>query len=148
MTTADAIIGTGDGDAARTAGEGMRTMTVESTKAAAKQKRGEVSTFVGLLESHDAGRTERDLSRAMREALQQAEEVAGNEGTATAEVSLTMTLVRASNGRTEVKAKYTVKAPQPKHPTTVLHAAEGGTLSARDPGQTEMKFRDSDGGGN
>lgn len=114
-------------------------MTMDTTQK--KTRRGEVATVAALLEVHDSGRTHSDLSRDLREALERGGEIARDEGKATTKVTVTITAATTANGRTEVKVGGKVTAPRPSHPTTVLHAMEGGTLSERDPKQLAMPWR-------
>lgn len=116
-------------------------------------KRGEITTLTSILEAHDSGGTVADISAAIRSALGQGADIANEHGTATTKCNLTITLVQAGNGRVELKVEGKVQAPREPHPTTILHSAEQGTLTARDPRQVEMPFRtkrrgDDDGNSN
>lgn len=115
-------------------------MTTEGTTKP-RSKRGELSTVASVLEAHDVGRTHSDLSRDMRDALSRGGDIARDEGTATTKITVTITMVTAANGRTEVKVSGEVKAPRPSHPAAVLYAADGGTLTERDPKQPVLPFR-------
>jgi len=99
-----------------------------------------IESFDELVAKHDAGLTNTELSRELREMVEYLNERARQGHKAKGEIGAKFILEAVGGGRVEIRFQSSVKRPGPPRTQEIRWVGDKGALVASDPRQKKMPF--------
>jgi hypothetical protein len=98
--------------------------------------------FGAFLRMVNDGSFQHELSSALYKVNGELAIIAGNEGSAKGQLTITVNLKHDESGTVTVEPVVKVKVPEPRRRKSTFWLTPGGNLSPNNPKQTKLEFRD------